>query len=63
MAHYIETRRALRGFVAEIEKDLEGDKEAVLRKIIDASSVISSAPERGNPILLPSLPTLNIPLS
>jgi hypothetical protein len=58
MAQYIETRGS-RGFVAEIMMQPEGeDKDAVvLRKIIDASNVISSAPERGN---LPFLPVPNV---
>jgi translation initiation factor 3 subunit M len=47
MAQYIDARRGSTEFAGEIEGLLEkGDKEDILKKIVDASSVISSAPEK-----------------
>ncbi|KAH8148654.1 uncharacterized protein LAJ45_07365 [Morchella importuna] len=47
MAQYIDTRKGSQALAPELEALIEaGDKETALKKIVDASSVLSSAPEK-----------------
>jgi hypothetical protein len=48
MALYIDGRRATQGLSADVIKLVEADqKEEALKKIVDGSSVLSAAPEKG----------------
>lgn len=48
MAQYIDTRKGSQTLAPELEALIEaGGKETALKKIVDASSVLSSAPEKG----------------
>ena len=51
MAQYLETRKGSQGLVAQIKSQFEGeayDLDSCLREIVNASSALSTAPERGN---------------
>lgn len=48
MAQYIDARRGTAELVSELEALLEKEeKEEALKKIVDASGSLSSAPEKG----------------